>query len=313
VQHRVAVHGLWIDEHPVTVAEFRRFVKATGYQPGRSGPPIPPTTPASIPQCSSRVRWCFTGLPDRSRSSAGGTSSPSRGKMMAKTWQGESPGKPDARRPRADLARQRLPAERLRPVRHGRHRQRMGVDQRLLGAPSRQRHRPPLLRAANPRMLSPVQSYLRARRPGAHTSPAPAGSSRVARTCAPHTSACATASPRAKARRSTPAPVTSGSAASATTSAPDSHAHRAAGRAWCRPDRHRRPARLRAVAQAGFRRTGLRLGRSRRLHRPDVSAPASQLGSSERRWAPGPGQGGIGTTPSPPSGLSSSRNRSPRP
>jgi len=26
--HRVAVDGFWIDEHPVTVAEFRRFVKA---------------------------------------------------------------------------------------------------------------------------------------------------------------------------------------------------------------------------------------------------------------------------------------------
>ena len=28
---RVAVEGFWIDERPVTVAEFRRFVKATGY------------------------------------------------------------------------------------------------------------------------------------------------------------------------------------------------------------------------------------------------------------------------------------------
>ena len=28
---RVEVEGFWIDEHPVTVAEFRRFVKATGY------------------------------------------------------------------------------------------------------------------------------------------------------------------------------------------------------------------------------------------------------------------------------------------
>jgi formylglycine-generating enzyme len=27
----VAVDGFWMDEHPVTVAEFRRFVKATGY------------------------------------------------------------------------------------------------------------------------------------------------------------------------------------------------------------------------------------------------------------------------------------------
>ena len=29
--HRVSVDAFWIDEHPVTVAEFRRFVKATGY------------------------------------------------------------------------------------------------------------------------------------------------------------------------------------------------------------------------------------------------------------------------------------------
>jgi formylglycine-generating enzyme len=30
--HRVAVDGFWMDRHPVTAAEFRRFVKATGYQ-----------------------------------------------------------------------------------------------------------------------------------------------------------------------------------------------------------------------------------------------------------------------------------------
>jgi formylglycine-generating enzyme len=29
--HRVALDGFWIDEHPITVAEFRRFVKATGH------------------------------------------------------------------------------------------------------------------------------------------------------------------------------------------------------------------------------------------------------------------------------------------
>jgi formylglycine-generating enzyme required for sulfatase activity len=30
--HDVAVDGFWMDEHPVTVAAFRRFVKATGHQ-----------------------------------------------------------------------------------------------------------------------------------------------------------------------------------------------------------------------------------------------------------------------------------------
>ena len=29
--HRVAVEGFWIDERPVTVGQFRRFVKDTGY------------------------------------------------------------------------------------------------------------------------------------------------------------------------------------------------------------------------------------------------------------------------------------------
>lgn len=29
--HPVAVDGFWMDQHPVTVAEFRRFVKATNY------------------------------------------------------------------------------------------------------------------------------------------------------------------------------------------------------------------------------------------------------------------------------------------
>ncbi|MEV8098209.1 SUMF1/EgtB/PvdO family nonheme iron enzyme [Kitasatospora sp. NPDC085879] len=29
--HPVRVDGFWMDEHPVTVVAFRRFVKATGY------------------------------------------------------------------------------------------------------------------------------------------------------------------------------------------------------------------------------------------------------------------------------------------
>ena len=33
--HEVAVDGFWMDDHPVTVAEFRRFVKATGYVTAR--------------------------------------------------------------------------------------------------------------------------------------------------------------------------------------------------------------------------------------------------------------------------------------
>src|SRR5437868_1540161 len=34
--HRVQLDGFWVDEHPVTVAEFRKFVKATVCDVGRA-------------------------------------------------------------------------------------------------------------------------------------------------------------------------------------------------------------------------------------------------------------------------------------
>ncbi len=37
--HPVSVDGFWMDEYPVTVAEFRRFVKATGYVTVAERPP----------------------------------------------------------------------------------------------------------------------------------------------------------------------------------------------------------------------------------------------------------------------------------
>ncbi|WP_432279538.1 formylglycine-generating enzyme family protein [Nocardia carnea] len=39
--HQVHVDGFWMDRHPVTVAEFRRFVKATGYVTTAEVPPNP--------------------------------------------------------------------------------------------------------------------------------------------------------------------------------------------------------------------------------------------------------------------------------
>jgi sulfatase modifying factor 1 len=47
--HRVAVDGFWIDQHPVTVAEFRRFVKATGYATVAERPPDPSEYPDADP------------------------------------------------------------------------------------------------------------------------------------------------------------------------------------------------------------------------------------------------------------------------
>ena len=43
--HRVAVDGFWMDEHPVTNAEFRRFVEATDYVTVAERPPDPKDYP----------------------------------------------------------------------------------------------------------------------------------------------------------------------------------------------------------------------------------------------------------------------------
>ena len=83
--HMVTVNGFWMDEHPVTNAEFRRFVQATGYvttaerpvswdelktqlPPGTSKPPddqlqpgslvfTPPPGPVSLEDVSAWWRW----------------------------------------------------------------------------------------------------------------------------------------------------------------------------------------------------------------------------------------------------------------
>ena len=47
--HRVGVDGFWIDVHPVTVAEFRRFVKATGYVTVAERPLVPEQYPDADP------------------------------------------------------------------------------------------------------------------------------------------------------------------------------------------------------------------------------------------------------------------------
>jgi formylglycine-generating enzyme len=48
--HRVAVDGFWMDEHPVTVAEFRRFAKATGHVTYAELPPDPADYPDADPE-----------------------------------------------------------------------------------------------------------------------------------------------------------------------------------------------------------------------------------------------------------------------
>jgi formylglycine-generating enzyme len=48
--HSVAVDGFWTDRHPVTVAEFRRFVKATGHVTGAETTPIAADYPDADPE-----------------------------------------------------------------------------------------------------------------------------------------------------------------------------------------------------------------------------------------------------------------------
>ena len=52
--HRVSVDGFWMDEHPVTNAEFRRFVNATGYMTVAERPLDPadyPDAPVHLAKC----------------------------------------------------------------------------------------------------------------------------------------------------------------------------------------------------------------------------------------------------------------------
>jgi formylglycine-generating enzyme required for sulfatase activity len=46
---KVEVDGFWIDEHPVTVAEFRRFVRETGHATVAGRPPDPAECPEADP------------------------------------------------------------------------------------------------------------------------------------------------------------------------------------------------------------------------------------------------------------------------
>ncbi len=48
--HHAVVDGFWMDEHPVTVAEFRRFVKATGHVTNAEIAPVAGDYPGADPE-----------------------------------------------------------------------------------------------------------------------------------------------------------------------------------------------------------------------------------------------------------------------
>ena len=47
--HQVEVDGFWVDRHPVTNAQFRRFVKDSGYVTVAEQPPDPADYPDADP------------------------------------------------------------------------------------------------------------------------------------------------------------------------------------------------------------------------------------------------------------------------
>ena len=47
--HRVVVHGFWIDRYPITNAQFRQFVEATGHVTFAEIPPDPKDYPGALP------------------------------------------------------------------------------------------------------------------------------------------------------------------------------------------------------------------------------------------------------------------------
>jgi sulfatase modifying factor 1 len=59
--HTVSVDGFWMDEHQVTVAEYRRFVKATGYVTTAERPLDPADYPEADPALLVPGSLVFTG------------------------------------------------------------------------------------------------------------------------------------------------------------------------------------------------------------------------------------------------------------
>ena len=59
--HRVAVDGFWMDRTPVTNAQFRRFVEATGYRTFCETPPDPAQYPGALPEMLQPASVVFVG------------------------------------------------------------------------------------------------------------------------------------------------------------------------------------------------------------------------------------------------------------
>lgn len=106
--HRVSVDGFWMDEHPVTAAQSRRFVRESGYVTLAERPLDLAAYPDALPELLVPGSLVFVGLPGKTlpteaeweRAVRGGLEgaafawgdehSPG-GTPAANTWQGEFP------------------------------------------------------------------------------------------------------------------------------------------------------------------------------------------------------------------------------
>lgn len=57
--HRVSIDGFWMDRSPVTNAEFREFIRATGYVTVAETPPDPKDYPGALPHMLKAASLCF--------------------------------------------------------------------------------------------------------------------------------------------------------------------------------------------------------------------------------------------------------------
>ena len=263
---RVAVDGFWMDEHPITVDEFRRFVDATGYVTVAEQPLDPAEYPGRRPEpAHPRLdRLPSVSRPDRSQRQPGLVAVPARRILEATRRprqhprrtrrasgrprrqrrrrglrelgrQGASdggrmgvrcprrtrgrhlrvgrralPGRPTAgehlargvpsAEPRAGRVRRhlpgrQLPAQRLRALRH--HRQRLGVDERLVRRAALRQ--PPRLLHADEPARHDTRGLLQLPRRARRAHPAQGHQGRLASLCA-RTTAFATARRRANRR-----------------------------------------------------------------------------------------------------------------